>query len=208
MNIILTVFIGSNFMPYKNPNSKRAKEAKKRAEDKRSLKRIEEKYSSLILKIQPYNISDKAIFLSNIQRKTRLKIYDNYIVLFSDQIEKEIKEIQRKNAKLWRKNRRINNWNYVKEWMTDRGCDCGENNISKLSFHHLDPSLKENTIRKMCKYNLEIVKKELEKGIVKCKNCHTIIHTGTFEEREKFLTKRYLSVSTDKRCRQKNKLLI
>ena len=94
--------------------------------------------------------------------------------------------------------------------MIERGCDCGEKNINKLSFHHLDPSQKENTIRNMCKYSMKKVLEELKKGVVKCKNCHTIIHIGTSVEREESLINQYLKKSTSKQYRyaRKNKLLL
>ena len=94
--------------------------------------------------------------------------------------------------------------------MIKRGCDCGEKNITKLSFHHLDPTKKTNTIRNLCKYSMKKVIEELKKGIVKCKNCHTIIHNGTSEEREKILINQYFKKTTNRnlRYRRKNKLLI
>jgi len=173
--------------------------------------KITNKYSLLIQKIQHLNIKDKAKYLSDIHGTTRKQIYKHFIIPFQDQIEKEIKKIKYyTNIKPRHKKILDDNWNYVKKWMTDRGCDCGENNITKLSFHHLDPSKKEDTIRKMCKKNITRVLAELKKGVVKCKNCHTIIHAGTSQQREETLINQYLKESTDRkyRYRRKNKLLI
>ena len=124
----------------------------------------------------------------------------------SQDIEDSIQ--QRRKNKI--KKRYNNNWNFVKNWMIEQGCSCGEKEITKLSFHHLDPLEKDNEIRKLCKYNMKKVLNELKKGVTKCKNCHTIIHSGSSEEREKILINQYLKKTTDRkyRYRRKNKLLI
>ena len=131
---------------------------------------------------------------------------------FSDEIEKKIIIARRRSWTIKQKpntkKRLDNNWNYVKKWMTDRGCDCGEKNITKLSFHHLDPLEKKNYIRMICKYNMKKVLKELKKGVVKCKNCHTIIHAGTSKEREEILINQYFNKKPNKKWAYKNKLSI
>ena len=172
------------------------------------------KYSPIVQKIQQYSSQNKAKYLSDVHGRTRKQIYKYFVIPFQDQIEKEIKKIQNSKYRIKQKpnaRKRINKkWEYVQKWMTNKGCSCGEKNISKLSFHHLDPKIKENTIRKMCNYSMKRIKEELKKGIVKCKNCHTIIHIGTSEEREETLINQYLKESTNRkyRYRRKNKLLI
>jgi len=168
----------------------------------------EKKYQSLIVDIQKFSYEDQLQHLLKLlgpKRQAILRRMNN--IELKQEIQKRIKQKQKEI-----RNKKFNyNWNYVKNWMVERGCDCGENNITKLSFHHLDPSKKENTIRKMCYGNsMERILAELKKGIVKCKNCHTIIHAGTSEEREETLINQYLKKSTDRKYkyRRKNKLLI
>jgi len=191
-------------MPYKDLRSKQAKQSNIISSNNASFKKFQEKYSPIVKKIQSYTIKNKAIYLSNIYKTTRIKIYNNYIIPFYGEIEKEIKFIKKEKIK----KSHDDNWNFVKKWMIEKGCDCGEKNISKLSFHHLDPNEKENHIRMLCKYNLKKVKEELKKGVVKCKNCHTTIHNGDIEEREKCLINQYLKSSIKKRTIKRNKLLI
>jgi len=170
---------------------------------------ITNKYFSLIQKIQHIGIKDKAKYLSDIHGRTREQIYKYFVIPFQDQIEKEIKKIKYyKNIKPKVKEANDKKWAFVKDWMTDRGCDCGEKDISKLSFHHLNPSKKTNTIRKMCGYSIKKIKEELKKGVVKCKNCHTIIHSGNSEEREEILINQYFNKKPNKRWKYKNKLAI
>jgi len=177
----------------------------------RNKKKFKKCYS-IYIKIRSYDIDQKAKALHNINGQIRKNIYKYFIVPFSDQIEEKIAKAQRREYFIKQKpaiKKRIDNqWGYAKKWMTDRGCDCGEGNITKLSFHHRDPSQKENTIRKMCKYSLDKVKAELKKGVVKCKNCHTIIHAGTSEEREEALIKQYLKAPPKKATVYRNKLMI
>jgi len=195
-------------MPYKD--NKKQKEYFKQQRDEKWIK----KYTPIFQKMEEYNFEDKVTCLLKIHGSTRSKIYKNFIVPFSDQIESEIRKIQRSRYHQKQrpnvKKRKDNQWNFIKKWMTDRGCDCGEGSITKLSFHHRNPSKKDNTIRKMCGNSIKRIKEELKKGVVKCKNCHTMIHSGTSEEREESLIYQYLKEAVDKRYRyrRKNKLLI
>jgi len=62
---------------------------------------------------------------------------------------------------------------------TLRCLQCGENHIGCLEFHHPDPSVKEgNPSSLICQSGrtFERVKKELEKCIVLCANCHRKLH--------------------------------
>lgn len=193
-------------MPYKDP--KKQKEYSKQQQDKKWI----EKYAPIVQKMEEYNIKNRVVFWLKIHGATRTKIYKNFNIPFSKQIEQEIRKIQRLKYHLKQKpniKKRTNNqWGYIQKWMTNRGCDCGENNITKLSFHHLDPKIKNDTIRKMCGYSINRILAELKKGVVKCKNCHTIIHAGTSEEREETLINQYLNCHISKKHRQRNKLMI
>jgi len=55
---------------------------------------------------------------------------------------------------------------------------CGYNKcISALEFHHIDPSQKEFIISTLQRYSFEHMKKELDKCILVCSNCHREIHS-------------------------------
>lgn len=55
---------------------------------------------------------------------------------------------------------------------------CGYNNcIEALEFHHIDPSQKDFTISGTSKA-FETLKKEVDKCIMVCSNCHKEIHAG------------------------------
>ncbi len=49
---------------------------------------------------------------------------------------------------------------------------------SSLTFHHLDPSEKEFELGQAKVFNFEKAKKELDKCILVCRNCHGEIHSG------------------------------
>lgn len=52
-------------------------------------------------------------------------------------------------------------------------------------FHHLDPSQKDFNIgNKSSTIKMEIVKKEIEKCILVCANCHRMIHSGDIQINE------------------------
>ena len=56
---------------------------------------------------------------------------------------------------------------------------CGYNKcLASLDFHHTDPSKKEYIISSQWKKPKEIVKQELDKCDLVCKNCHGEIHAG------------------------------
>jgi hypothetical protein len=54
---------------------------------------------------------------------------------------------------------------------------CGyDKNITSLEFHHLDPSQKEITPSKLINRKWEILKKEIDKCVLLCSNCHKEEH--------------------------------
>ena len=53
---------------------------------------------------------------------------------------------------------------------------CGENHISCLEFHHLDPTVKEGAVSNLIRVSFERALKEIEKCIVLCSNCHKKEH--------------------------------
>lgn len=70
---------------------------------------------------------------------------------------------------------------------------CGENHISCLDFHHVDPTKKEfgiaNAINKLNIEKKEILK-EIEKCIVLCSNCHKKFHY--LEKTEQYNIEKFL----------------
>ncbi|MBU4348353.1 HNH endonuclease [Patescibacteria group bacterium] len=56
--------------------------------------------------------------------------------------------------------------------------ECGwQGNQAALQFHHTDPSKKDFIIGNVANKNWEKIKKELEKCILLCANCHMIKHS-------------------------------
>lgn len=71
---------------------------------------------------------------------------------------------------------RKNNINKIKESFTC--AKCGDNRFYVLDFHHLDPSIKEETIARMLSNSAsqEKIKEEIQKCICLCSNCHREFH--------------------------------
>lgn len=73
----------------------------------------------------------------------------------------------------------LKNKQYIVDYKLSRGCSiCGYNKCSgALVFHHPNDD-KEFSISTNMNKNLEILKKEIEKCIILCANCHAEIHTN------------------------------
>ena len=72
------------------------------------------------------------------------------------------------------------------EYKGGRCVICGyDKYIGSLDFHHLDPSQKDFAISHMKQTsfakNETIIKQELDKCILVCKNCHCEIHAGLIQ---------------------------
>lgn len=70
---------------------------------------------------------------------------------------------------------------WLKEYKSRLSCViCGENTPICLDFHHKDKDTKEFTLGGIRRHGwgLEKMKKEIEKCIVLCSNCHKKIHAG------------------------------
>jgi hypothetical protein len=84
-----------------------------------------------------------------------------------------------KNAKYNARNRE-----FVQNYLVGEVCVCcGEGDIRKLEFDHIDRSTKKNTISRLVHttHSLESIKKEIAKCEVLCANCHRV---RTHNERE------------------------
>lgn len=59
---------------------------------------------------------------------------------------------------------------------------CGYNRYAgSMDFHHVDPSKKEFNISNLKTYALVNIKKELDKCILLCRNCHGEVHAGLID---------------------------
>ena len=69
---------------------------------------------------------------------------------------------------------------------------CGESRGYVLDYHHIDPSVKENTVARMTSnnYRLDTVMEEITKCVVLCSNCHREFHY--LEDREQLTLEKYL----------------
>lgn len=73
---------------------------------------------------------------------------------------------------------------WYKEIKASLACrECGESHPACLDFHHSDPSSKEFSVAAFARrgFGIDRVKKEMEKCIVLCSNCHRKLH---FEEKQ------------------------
>jgi hypothetical protein len=67
---------------------------------------------------------------------------------------------------------------WVRELKAKSVCErCGENHPATLDFHHKDPTKKDGSIYKMAQqWSIARLKKEIEKCIILCSNCHRKHH--------------------------------
>lgn len=111
----------------------------------------------------------------------------------------EIKEINRENFYIRKNTSKPHAWckkcndkiAYAKqlerkrkavEYKGNKCCICGYNRyVGALDFHHIDPSKKDFNISELRSYTWEHIKKEVDKCILVCKNCHAEIHHGLID---------------------------
>ena len=81
------------------------------------------------------------------------------------------------------KNRRYRIKKLLVEYKGNKCKICGYNKcLSALEFHHLNPETKDFTIAYNQKYsNLDSLKREVDKCILVCANCHREIHAGIID---------------------------
>jgi transcription elongation factor Elf1 len=96
---------------------------------------------------------------------------------------KEVRRISYNNNKDTTLERNKRNNNKTKQWYDEykstlECLECGENHISCLDFHHTDRNSKEFNISSLLfsTYSIETIKKEIEKCVVLCANCHRKLH--------------------------------
>ena len=63
---------------------------------------------------------------------------------------------------------------FIQEYLSDKFCaDCGEGDMDVLTFDHVRDEKKYNISNMISRgYNIETIKKELEKTEIVCFNCH------------------------------------
>lgn len=91
------------------------------------------------------------------------------------------KEKHRKDAREYNKKTNKRNKNYVDEYKIKRGClICGEFESVCLDCHHKFPKDKVMEISNLVRqgYSLKTIKKELDKCVIICSNCHRKLHKG------------------------------
>lgn len=69
--------------------------------------------------------------------------------------------------------------NDIEELKSELSCaKCGDNRGYVLDFHHLDPEEKDVAVSRMISnnYSLDKIKKEIDKCVVLCSNCHREFH--------------------------------
>ena len=91
----------------------------------------------------------------------------------------KIKSIKTRNLKRIQEKRKAIKQKCV-EYKGDVCQHCGyHKSLNALEFHHINPSEKTATIAELCSKNWEIIKKELDKCILLCSNCHREIEGET-----------------------------
>ena len=70
------------------------------------------------------------------------------------------------------------NKEYIEDYKRQNPCViCGENRTPALCFHHKDRDNKDFNITVLQKWaSIDRIKKEIDKCIVLCANCHQILH--------------------------------
>lgn len=151
---------------------------------------LKEKQISLISKLNDENIREiiNTYLSNNLNLQKTAKILENKykkstIVKYLKINKIYISSVNQlsKEEKLKKKSKTVINWKKEKRKLLIKykggKCEkCGYNKcIEALDFHHLDPSQKEFGLSSNS-YSLEKMKKEADKCILVCANCHREIH--------------------------------
>jgi hypothetical protein len=148
--------------------------------DKKAIQK--EKKQKLIENIKNNPPENKDIFLERYGEKLTKK---EIIMFISNFYKKEGKGLRRGNIpKEYHVKRRKDIKKELVEYKGGCCIVCGYNkSLRSLHFHHLDPSKKDFSIsRKWDKLGLnESVKKELDKCVLLCANCHGEVHDGSLK---------------------------
>ena len=90
------------------------------------------------------------------------------------------------------------------QYLGGKCISCGEENIFKLCFHHIDMSSKDYTISSVKSCRWSIIEKELDKCELRCQNCHHELHCNNdkinrYKKNKKFYLE-YKGVSGCEKC--------
>ena len=86
------------------------------------------------------------------------------------------------------------NREWYNEYKKTLSCEkCGEDRWYLLDFHHINPNEKELAIASAISTSIDAVKKEIEKCIPLCSNCHREFHF--LEKENSLLLEDYISAS-------------
>lgn len=143
----------SNF--YRKPTEEEIKEMQNYYDEVKSLRKVEKKFGWSRFTVSKYLI-----------------IKPNIINLSPDEYNIKRKKDKVRNVINWRKDKKAKLVDYK------GGCcqNCGyKKSIGALEFHHIDPNEKDFTISAKS-YAYERLKKEVDKCILVCSNCHIEIH--------------------------------
>lgn len=92
-------------------------------------------------------------------------------------LPKDIQDIQRKKWNISKvKNNKVKR-ELIDNFKKNKSClKCGDKRDYILDFHHKDPSTKLFNLGDGVKFGKDKIKKEMEKCILICRNCHTEFH--------------------------------
>jgi hypothetical protein len=99
--------------------------------------------------------------------------------------------------KIYQKNSQKNNYNRGQTFMNKHraiyGCQkCGEKRYWVIDYHHINPKEKEFQIPYYKTAKLDILKKEIRKCILLCRNCHMDFHY--LEKKDGINIKEYVKI--------------
>jgi len=95
-----------------------------------------------------------------------------------------LNEERQENIRRRQKERRHSKKAFLEAEKKQRGCYfCGLDESCCLDWHHVEPENKEKNLSRMAAsdYSKESMRKEMEKCIVICANCHRKLHEGIIE---------------------------
>ena len=122
------------------------------------------------------------------------KSRDRFFSVCKSCTNKRTKAYRLKNMDKWRTATKNSQKKYkilVNEWKSQGCIKCGDKRIYVIDAHHIDPSTKNFDVSKTMR-GLKIVKKELEKCIPLCSNCHREYHH--FQRETRISVKDYVSL--------------
>lgn len=120
-------------------------------------------------------------FVKNKSKKTGLSHLCKLCKRTADKDYYKNNEKRRKRIRVLAETEKVKVQKLIEDFLLSHPCEiCGNKDIRVLCFHHKDPMEKELNISETS-YSVNKIKKEIEKCLVLCANCHRILH---YEERK------------------------